>query len=810
MLKRASVATLLLVTFVSASFAQRAGVVRMADEDSMVAVSAAPYQFSASGNRPLGTVITAHVYYALEVPSLLAWETVIVNEQGLALRTIPGARPARPGEPLMIVQGWDGRDDNERVVAPGIYRVTVRVRVAQSASVAADASFASLGGAADAEEIAAGVSSVRVVGAPSGILPSTKSAPITALGAPPPPGEPGFPFNFYFGSLHNQTSFTDGGHPNDATCTSSTTHVPTDFTPAQAYDYARTVGKLDFLGITDHNHLFDTACPGCSSATVIQRYHDGLTAAAAANVDGAFVAIYGMEWGYISNDSFPNEGHINLFEIPKLFGWKTGFYEVFTDPAGPSYPALYTASKLNPSPWGAFGSFNHPGTTAGGDFNQFGYTTDGDDVMALAAIISGPASGFSTTQADSGNRYAGPNISLYPPWASYDVYNRILGAGFHVAPVADPDVHCSNYGTSTHDRTVILAPSLTKAAIFDAIKNRRVYATSDATAQLVFTLKDPTAVTHYMGEGSSRTAGPVPVSGAVTLHVLHYNINGKTASSIKIFEPVPNNLTGESTLVASGIASPFDFTFTPSTGIHTYYAYVTQIDGAEIWSAPIWINEGVTATPDFSVAATPSSQTVTAGASASYTATVTPSGGFSGAVTFSATGLPAGAAASFSPASVTTSGSSTMTVSTTSSTPPGTYAVTITGTSGALTRSTTVSLVVNPPAAPDFSLAVSPSSVTLPSTGGTASYTITITPTGGFSSAVSLSVSGLPAGATGSFSPNPASGTSSALTLTVSSTTTAGTYVFTVTGAGGSPTLTRTATATLVKSSATCTSGDCS
>ena len=106
-----------------------------------------------------------------------------------------------------------------------------------------------------------------------------------------------------------------------------------------------------------------------------------------------------------------------------------------------------------------------------------------------------------------------------------------------------------------------------------------------------------------------------------------------------------------------------------------------------------------------------------------------------------------------------------------------------------------------PTPAPDYSLSISPSSVSVGRTGGSAVYTVTINPTNGFNSAVTLSVSGLPAGTTGAFSPNPAT-TTSALTLTVNSSTRKGTYVFTVTGMGGSPTITRTTTATLVKTNA--------
>jgi len=82
--------------------------------------------------------------------------------------------------------------------------------------------------------------------------------------------------------------------------------------------------------------------------------------------------------------------------------------------------------------------------------------------------------------------------------------------------------------------------------------------------------------------------------------------------------------------------------------------------------------------------------------------------------------------------------------------------------------------------------------------GGTAIYTITVHPTNGFNSPVTLSVTGLPTGTTGAFNPNPTT-TSSTLTLTVNSSTRKGTYVFTVTGMGGSPTITRTVTAKLKK-----------
>ena len=104
-----------------------------------------------------------------------------------------------------------------------------------------------------------------------------------------------------------------------------------------------------------------------------------------------------------------------------------------------------------------------------------------------------------------------------------------------------------------------------------------------------------------------------------------------------------------------------------------------------------------------------------------------------------------------------------------------------------------------PTPAPNFSLSISPASISLGRSGGTASYTVAINRTGGFSNAVTLSISALPAGASATFNPNPATGNSSVLTITVARSTVKGTYPFTVTGVGGSPALTRTANATLVK-----------
>ncbi|HSB12433.1 MAG TPA: S8 family serine peptidase [Blastocatellia bacterium] len=198
--------------------------------------------------------------------------------------------------------------------------------------------------------------------------------------------------------------------------------------------------------------------------------------------------------------------------------------------------------------------------------------------------------------------------------------------------------------------------------------------------------------------------------------------------------------------------------------------------------------------PDFSLSASPSSRTVAPGAGTSYGVTVTSSGGFTGTVTFSASGLPGGASASFTPASVAGSGSSTMNVTTDSTTPVGSYTLTITGTSGSLVHSASVTLVV---ANGDFSLSATPASRTVARRQST-TYTVTVTPTGGFSGTVGFTVSGLSGGATASFSPTSVN-TSGSTTMTVTAGNGRGTSTLTITGTSGSLQHTTSVTLTVSK-----------
>jgi hypothetical protein len=96
-----------------------------------------------------------------------------------------------------------------------------------------------------------------------------------------------------------------------------------------------------------------------------------------------------------------------------------------------------------------------------------------------------------------------------------------------------------------------------------------------------------------------------------------------------------------------------------------------------------------------------------------------------------------------------------------------------------------VSKTVAPPPANDFTISASPTSKTI-ADGSASTVTVTTALSAGTAGSVSLAVSGLPSGVTGSFSPaSVTAGASSTLTLTASATAAAGSYAVSVTGTEG-------------------------
>lgn len=584
------------------------------DANFIAAIGSSAYQFSPLHDSDLGSVrlfaILSYQRAAHEKRvGTAVWEVRIDRAEDGARMLTTGGRTFIGREGAGLAEfWWDGRDELGQLVPAGKYHYTFvaryqpftpgRLRVA---SQYADA--------IDAEEALASSDDVIVDYA----LTSTKarglrvSANATSCQVQQhAPLEVGFPYNFYYGSTHAHSNWSDGGQPTNA-CSSGNAYGSGNFTPSDVFNYARNTAGLDFWVVNEHNHLIQDAIatnnPPVTEAKVRQRYQDGRTAATNATVNGSFVALYGMEWGVTTND---DQGHVTLIETPALLGWETCsgcngpsaectpgtncYFDVFT-PKRFGYLALYAASVANPSSAGPLGIFNHPSS---GNFDNFAFNANADNAMQGIAVRSGLAF---ATQTDCANANVG-STDFSQRW------KEALNLGFHLAPAADHDSHCNNYGMALPTRTVYLAPSLTKADLLAAHRARHFYATEDPNAQLVFRTT------------SGKVMGDIfNAAGGATIIANLYDPDGESTSALEIWRGQIGGGVPATAYATWSNTSSATITESLTSGTYYYYVHAVQADGHDLWSAPMWITYqagggGDTTAPTTSITAPANGATV--------------------------------------------------------------------------------------------------------------------------------------------------------------------------------------------------------
>jgi uncharacterized membrane protein len=254
--------------------------------------------------------------------------------------------------------------------------------------------------------------------------------------------------------------------------------------------------------------------------------------------------------------------------------------------------------------------------------------------------------------------------------------------------------------------------------------------------------------------------------------------NGFTGTVNFTVGGLPSGATAAFAPASSATATTLSIAVAATTAPGTYPLTVTGTSGSVTATANISLT--VAAPPSFTLASGLTTVTIAQGQIGTDGVTVTALNGFTGAVTFSVSGLPAGTNSGFAPASSASFSLLGMLVG--STTVPGSYPLTVTGTSGSLTASAPLTLVVT--AAPSFALGTATTSLAV-TQGGTGSDAISVAALNGFTGTVSFAVGGLPTGVTASFTPtSSASGTT--LGLAVAATAAAGTYPLTINGTSGS------------------------
>ncbi|MFH7042617.1 CehA/McbA family metallohydrolase [Paucibacter sp. JuS9] len=561
----------------------------------------------ASGARTLSVLLD---YPGAPDGQLLAYQVELLNPAGTVVQEWSGLQ-SYAGKPQSVRLAWAGRSGDQSKLADGIYTVRMTALSADAEQApkveSSKAKVAALLAGYSGDHAPVTQSWPLSLGkTPRVAMPTFKALAIAsnvetdkrrAQAATPATGS--WPYTIYYGTFHGQTNDSDGGGA-IATCSSSLPAQSGEFGPDAAFPYAKNAG-LDFLANTDHNHYFDGSTgtnTSASSSVAKARYQNGLTIAA--NYTAAtpgFLALYGMEWGVISNG-----GHLNIFNSNELFSWEyNGSGELFGDryTSKTDYAALYTTMRTQ----GLVGQFNHPDSTGQFVVNgvDLGYTADGDEVMVMAEIMNTSAFSSNTTETETSR-------SLYE-----GSYKKLLERGFHVAPATNQDNHCANWGLSYTNRTAVLIPNgtaLTKASMVEALRARRVFATMDKNSQVVLSANG-----HIMGERFDNI-------GPLNLNVGYANPNGRTVALTEIYEGVPGR-NGTVSLLSNSPA----VSITPSMGKHFYYAKLTQDDGKVLWSAPLWVNQTVDGAdqtpPTVSASVTGNTGTITLNATASDNVGVT-------------------------------------------------------------------------------------------------------------------------------------------------------------------------------------------
>jgi hypothetical protein len=344
-------------------------------------------------------------------------------------------------------------------------------------------------------------------------------------------------YNFYFGNLHAHTGYSDGD--NDGNSPNATS----------AYNYAKASLNMHFLGISEHNHNESTNMS-------LANWTNLKNETAAANQDGTFVCMYGMEWGTISTG-----GHFLIYEFDSLIGWNPGAHQVFV--AKGDYTSLYPIIKFHP---GAFATLAHPTASDFDGIFSNAYNSIWDDAVIGVAIYNGPSTSTNTT-------YSNPSTSSFNAR-----FEDLLKKGYHVGPTIDHDNHNTTFGRTTQGRTVVLATSLTKNNIADAYRNRRFYASQDYNLKVSYTI------------GTKQMGSITTIAGTPTITVSVSDDDAEATTSIVVKSGVPGSGSNPTTLTSNTNSSTLTFTDNSLANLSTkyYYIEVTQADGHKAWTSPIW------------------------------------------------------------------------------------------------------------------------------------------------------------------------------------------------------------------------------
>ncbi len=340
----------------------------------------------------------------------------------------------------------------------------------------------------------------------------------------------------FWGDIHSQTFFSDG-----LRC------------PEELYAFARDEAFLDIFALADH-----------SEQLTDRQWEYFVNVTNDYNTSGAFATLVGLEW------TSGKWGHRNVY-YPGDWGPALRC----NDPIYGQLENLYSAAREH----GALVIPHHSANVTMGVDWSLGHDSE---VERLAEIYS--VWGNSERPAHAGNPR--PIRTLGGEKDGQHILDA-LARGHRYGLVGGGDIHDGRPGDDLHQlqeqpqeyrnlwRQGIMgvwAKELTRAAIFEALWNRNVFATTNVRTYLTFSVCDA-PMGSEIHHDSTRVIR-VHAASEVPFATIELVRNGE---DIRRIEPQQREITWEVKDLGSG-------------GTDWYYVRLTRQDGEMAWSSPVWVS----------------------------------------------------------------------------------------------------------------------------------------------------------------------------------------------------------------------------
>jgi len=316
-------------------------------------------------------------------------------------------------------------------------------------------------------------------------------------------------------------------------------------TPALAYAYARDVAHLDFFGLAEHSNMMSS-----TEWTTIKN------AANSTNRDGIFTTFYGFEW-----TTFLSYGHVAVINT-----------EDYCSNTSPTSNFTGLLSWINARNGIAF--FNHPGWDVFA-FQEFNHFTNSPSSRFVGMELWNDHDGFSKYFTNDG---------YYSNDGGKGYFDEALVRGWKIGAAGSDDNHTSTWGTATDYRVGVLANSLNRTEIMNAFLARRFFSTLDKNISISFKINGAEMGSTIPGGTWNAAIKAIDADGELFTKVSLIK-NGAELNSWTQWQVLPE--------------------FTQSIACNNgdyFYIKVTQADGDEAISSPIFISATSNQPPSVSIA----------------------------------------------------------------------------------------------------------------------------------------------------------------------------------------------------------------